>query len=176
MRKLSLSILMLFALSCENPSSMDPVDSQKQQETQSNSLKVINGTLSFATVDEFTATIKKIGALNNKEYALWQKSFGLKTLYSKYLALPSDAVLQQIADSQPELVFFNKNSNAYELNSINSNYAKVTNEKGLVIIDNATYQFSATEVKCIKGIDQNAANTLVNSPRADYQLNNIKSS
>lgn len=174
MKKLSFSVLMLFALSCESPSSMDPGTPKSKQEANESSLKVVNGTFSFETVDEFETTVKKIGSMSSQEYSLWQKSHDVKTLYSEYLSLPPDASLQQVAETRPHLITFNEKTNAYELNSVNSNYAKVTNEKGLVIINNATYQFSSTEVKCIKGIDQNAASTLLTSKREEYEANSIK--
>jgi hypothetical protein len=174
MKRLLLSVLTLFALSCENPSPIDTGTPPNRQEHNENTLKVINGAFAFETIDDFEATAKKIGNLSNKDYSNWQKSYNIKTQYSEYLSLSPNVPLKEQSKKHPELVFFNEKTNSYELNSVNSNYAKITNDKGIVIINNASYQFSAKEIKCIRGSDQAAINTLLTSARENYQANNIK--
>jgi hypothetical protein len=136
-----------------------------------------DGILKFGSMEEFLSNTERIGSMNATDYAEWAKNKGFESRMMEYLR---DVSLDSIVDNQLRpngSLIKNVEGGYYHLNSINSNYARVTNKDGLVIIEGSTYMFSYDEIKKIDGISKEAFGTLLSvNNKKEYKKYGIEAS
>lgn len=169
MRKIILPIIIFSMLACERPlideASLEPVQSMSKSVTN------VEGVLHFDNLKSVDSTMTMIGKMSEAEYNSWAKEMHFNSMFEKYKNLSLSSLTSDFQSSS--VAYFDKETNSYQLNSVNSNYAKITNPTGLVVIGNATYIFSATEVKCVAGVNKAAAQNLLDSKSNEYKIRGI---
>jgi hypothetical protein len=115
-----------------------------------------NDILTFKSLDDFLSTADRVGHMKEGDFILWEKERNFTSRYSDYKQL-LESDIPTISKNGLSIVY-NDNDSTFTINSVSTNIAKITNRSGLVIIDGATYLFSADEVAVLAGssiIEQN---------------------
>ncbi|WP_188938665.1 hypothetical protein [Dyadobacter endophyticus] len=172
MKKLLLCIICAFALSCEKPTN-EPATNP----SGSVGMEIKEGIAIFSDMETFLSASEKIGALNSKDYDRWSKDNKFFSRYTEYQGEIEKKTLSE-SDLRPGGSLIKDEEGGYlHLNSVNSNYARITNKDGLVIVGGSTYQFTYKEIKKIDGTSQSAIASLLNSKtKAEYEANGITAS
>jgi hypothetical protein len=156
-------MLCVFCFSCkENPvgDNVTPI----VHVNHLNNPVVENGVLSFSKYADFDAFLVKMGTMNDKNYKAWSQNLIFESLYSEYVK-KSDKSQSEPLNEFPDL------------NSINSNYAKLSDKRGIVFIDGYTYLFTSEEIKVKKGVDEKSISILTSvTNKSDYKGKGITSS
>ncbi|SEJ69303.1 hypothetical protein SAMN05216327_116111 [Dyadobacter sp. SG02] len=172
MKKVLASFICLFALSCEKPGN-DPVSNS----IEGSGIEFKDGIAVFNDMETFLSTSEKIGALNGKDYDEWSEKNKFYSRYTEYREEIGKKTISEINLRPEGSLIKNEKGGYFQLNSVNSNYARITNKDGLVMIGGSTYQFTYSEIKKIDGTSQSSISSLLNSKTAaDYQRNRIMSS
>lgn len=164
MKKLIFFLLVLVISSCrESNQDAEPVGAPSQDK-----FKVENGVLRFENLDVFLATAEQLGGMSHKEYSEWATTRGFKSRYSEYIAEAEKITSGDFIPRPNGPMVKNQDKGYYSLNSVNSNYARVTNEDGAVYIGKSTYIFTAKEIKKLDKISRQAIDELLVANKESY--------
>ncbi len=169
MKKVVLFIVCLAIFSCETT-----VDDPGFKAQNGSGMEIKDGIAVFNDMEAFLTTAEKVGELNSKEYGEWSEE---NKFYSRYTEYQEEIGKKTISENslRPDgSLIKNEKGGYYQLNSVNSNYARITNKDGLVIIGGSTYQFTYSEIKKIDGVSQSSISSLLKSKtKADYERSGI---
>jgi hypothetical protein len=172
MKKILLCLICIAVFSCEKPFTERP-----EEVKNSLTVNVQDGILRFESMEDFLSSTEQIGSMSTKDYTEWSKNKGFESRMMEYL---KEVSLDSIVDSQLRpngSLIKNATGGYYHLNSINSNYARVTNKDGLVIIEGSTYMFSYDEIKKIDSISNESFRTLLSvNDKKEYKKYGIEAS
>lgn len=163
MRKVFVFICCLFAISsCQNLDILEAPVSKINGDEELSSFRLINGILAFKNAEELFKAAESIGAMSSEEYDKWKSDLSFQSQYSDFLETLSTNI-SDISNQKYSSIYLNEENNRLELNNVNTNYGKITNPLGLVIIGDSTYQFSAKKIRSIKGYDEEKLKYLLTS-------------
>lgn len=163
MKKILLCLVAAFVFSCEKPSidgSEKPVNLEKPSSLPS--IQNQDGILKFSSAEDLLIAVDQIGAMKEDEYSRWSSSINFKSRYLDYLEetkIEGDTSRAFAARDNGALIK-NIEDGFYHLNSINSNYAKITNTDGIVYIGDETYMISYESIKVLKGTSKDKVSIL----------------
>ena len=170
MKKIFLSLIAAFAISCEKPliDESEKVGNLEKLESLSD-IQSQGGVLKFSSAENLLIAVEKIGAMNEEEYRSWSSSISFKSRYSDYLEeikIEGDTSRTYISRDNGPLIK-NEEDGYYRLNSLNSNYARITNTDGIVYIGDETYMIDYKSIKVIKGASKEGINSLKRARNED---------
>lgn len=140
-------------------------------------MQIKDGIAVFSDMETFLSTSEKVGALNSGEYDQWSKENGFYSRYAEYQEEISKKTISESHLRPGGSLIKNEKGGYFQLNSVNSNYARITNKDGLVIIGGSTYQFTYSEIKKIDGTSPSSITSLLGSQgKANYEKNGITAS
>lgn len=139
-------------------------------------IKIVNGVLAFENEDELLNVAKIVGDMSASEYNLWQNNLKFSSQFSSFNEIISQNTIDFGKLERYSPVFRNGENGGLEMNNVNTNYSKITNKNGLVIIGDSTYQFSAKAIRSIQGYDENKWKLLLISQDSELKDLGIKQS
>ena len=136
-----------------------------------------NGLLEFTSFESFRNTLLAFNKMTPQKQIQWEQSMGFTSMQqlfnsivlAEFETVGSHSELYNL-HLQSGLIAENETTGLYDLNLFNPAYAPVLNANGLVIVENAIYQFTHNALKIWEDGDENRLGYLLNASTSNNEI------
>lgn len=141
------------------------------QNTFATSIEVVDGMLSFQSLEDYRSTLIALSKMDANERQAWEAERGFQSMQSIFESILTEPNLSQ-RYLEEGLIIENPEFGVFELNIFNPAYAMVTNRNGHLRVKDDIYQFGPELLNVWENVEEGSQ--LDRDPSIQYSLQNTK--